>query len=210
VSVKLTPAATRYLQTRGIRRVQVTLTINNHISGGATVTTTQLVWLNIAALRASCSAATGTLTASGIAQMRLGLTRTQAHRLGVHRKAAYGFERYCLTGGVIRVAYSKSTVDRHLARSARRTAGGRVMIALTGNTHYAIDGVRARMTVRNARKHLDLGRGIVVGRNTWYIVQNHHATWILKAQHGIIREIGITQRLLTNTRAQQTYLLHHL
>jgi len=210
LSVKLTPAATRYLQTRGIRRVRVKLTINNHISGGATITTTELVWLNIAALRAACSAATGTLTASGIAQMRLGLTRRQAHRLGAHRKAAYGFERYCLTGGVIRVAYSGGAQTVHLARSQRHALSGRVMVALTGNVHYAIQGIRARTSVHAARRRLDLGQGIVVGRNTWYIVRDHRATWILKAQHGVIREIGITQRLLTGTRARQTYLLHHL
>jgi hypothetical protein len=31
-----------------------------------------------------------------------------------------------------------------------------------------------------------------------------------QAQHGVIREIGITQRLLVNTPTQQTYLLHHI
>jgi hypothetical protein len=210
VSVKLTPAATRYLQTRGIHRVRVTLTINNHLSGGSDVTTRQLVWLNIAALRASCPAAIGTLTASSLAQMRLGLTRSQAHHLGRHRKAGHGFERYCLTGGAIRVTYPAATLDHHLTSGERRAVAGRVIVALTDNVQYTIHGVRVRMSVRAARTRLDLGRGIVVGKNTWYIVQDHRATWILKVQHGVIHEIGITQRPLANTRAQQTYLVHHL
>jgi sugar lactone lactonase YvrE len=210
VSVTLTPAATRYLQVRGIRRVRVTLTIHNHLSGGAAITTTQHVWLNIAALQASCPAAIGTLTGSSIAQMRLGLTRRQAHRLGPHRKAGYGFERYCLTGGAIRVRYPASKLLRTLSAAQRHQDQGRVYLALTANKHYTAGHVRNGMTITAARTRLRLGTGVTVGKNTWYLVAAKKAAWVLKAQHGIIREIGITTRSLTSTRQARQRLLHNL
>jgi hypothetical protein len=210
VSVKLTPAATRYLQTRGIRRVRVTLTIHNHLSGGPDVTTTQKVWLNIARLEASCPAATGTLTASSIARMRLGLSHGQAHRLGHYRKAGFGFERYCLTGGSIRVKYPAAKLLRSMSQAQRHQDTGQIYLALTANKHYTAGRVHTGMTVNAARRDLRLGAGVTVGKNTWYLVVTKKAAWVLKAQHGTIREIGITSRSLTTTRQARQLLLHNI
>lgn len=77
------------------------------------------MWLNIAALRASCPAAVGTLTGSGIAQMRLGLTRAEAHRVGRYRKVGYGFERCCLTGASIRFKYPAAKLLGTLSTAQR-------------------------------------------------------------------------------------------
>jgi hypothetical protein len=66
------------------------------------------------------------------------------------------------------------------------------------------------MTTAAAAARLTLGRRIVVGRNTWYFIQGRRASWVLKAQQGVIHEIGVTQHFLTRTRREQTYLLHHL
>lgn len=209
VAVTLTPAATRSLQTRGIRRVRVTLTTNNHPSGVPVVTATERVWLNIAALRASCPAAVGSLTASSIAQMRLGLTHGQAHRLGRYHKAGQGFERYCLTGGTIRVAYTNKGLLRLNPSVAARHAG-RIDLALTSNHHYTAHGIRTRMTISQARTRLHLQRGITIGKNTWYFAVRQHATTVFKAQDGIIRELGVANRTLTRTPAQQRILLRHL
>jgi hypothetical protein len=209
VSVRLTPAATRYLQTRGVRRVRVALTINNHLSGGPDVTTTQLVWLNIAELRASCPAAAGTMTKSSIGLMRMGLTRSRAHRLGPHRKARYGFERYCLTSGAIRVAYTtKALLQLNPGVTGQQT--GRVAIALTGNRHYSAHGVKALMTVAAAAKRMDLGQGLVIGKNTWYFAPTPTTTTVIKSRAGVIREIGIANPSLSQTASQQRILLRHL
>jgi hypothetical protein len=210
VSVTLTPAATRYLQTRGIRRIRVTLTIHNHLTGGPIVTTTQQVWLNIAGLRASCPAATGTLTGSRIAQMRLDITRGQAHHLGRYRKAGFGFERYCLTGGAIRVRYPAAKLLHTLTAAQRHQVTGRIYLALTANKHYTAGRVRTGMTVTAAGARLRLGVGVTVGKNTWYLIVTKKAAWVLKAQHGIIREIGITRRSLTQTRQARQTLLHNI
>jgi hypothetical protein len=209
VAVTLTPAATRYLQTRGIRRVRVTLTTDNHLSAGPVVTNTEHLWLNIAALRASCPAAVGSLTASSIGQMRLRLTRGQAHRLGRYRKARYGFERYCLTSGAIRVAYTNTRLLK-LNPGVTGQHAGRIDLALTANHHYIAHGIRTRMTISQARTRLHLERGIAIGKNTWYFAVTRHATTVIKARDGIIRELGVASRTLTRTRAQQRILLRHL
>ena len=210
VSVKLTPQATRYLQTRGVRRVRVTLTIHNHLSGGPDVITRQRVWLKIAGLRASCPSAIGTLTGAGIGQMRLGLTPSQAHHLGHHRKAGFGFARYCLASGAIRVKDPAHKLLVRLSARQRHQHTGRIYLALTANKHYAAGHVHTGMHVSAARARLRLGTGLTVGKNTWYLIVTKHAAWVLKAQHGTIREIGITTRSLTRTPQDRKLLLHNL
>jgi hypothetical protein len=211
VSVHLTPAATRYLQTRGVRSVRVTLTISNHLVNGSTVTTAQQVLLNIAPLQAACPAASGSLTATSIGgQLRLGMTRAQAHRVGRARRAPYGFERYCLEGGKIRVAAPVAALVRRLSVTQRRRVAGRVIIELTGNRHYAIRGVTAHTKLSTAAHKLNLGTGITVGRNTWYLVSSRTRAWVFKVQAGTIDEIGVVAPSLTRTAAQRRYLVRHL
>ena len=48
------------------------------------------------------------------------------------------------------------------------------------------------------------------GLNTWYVISSHTAAWVLKAQHGIIREIGVTDPALTTTSAARRLLVRHL
>jgi hypothetical protein len=188
----------------------VALTIHNHLAGGPDVTTRQRVWLHIGALRASCPAAIGALTGSSVAQMRLGLTRSHAHRLGPHRTAGYAFERYCLIGGEVRVRYPAAKLLDSLPKAQRHHDAGRVYLALTANKHYAAARVHNGMSVMAAGAHLKLGTGVTVGKNTWYLVVTKKAAWVLKAQHGTIREIGITSRSLTTTRQARQLLLHNI
>jgi sugar lactone lactonase YvrE len=211
LSVHLTPAAIRYLQTRGVRRVRVTLTLHNHLSGGPTVTTVQRLWLNIAVLQVACPAASGSLTATSIGgQLTLGMTRAQAHRTGHAHKANYGFERYCLAGGRIRVGYPSDMLIHHLAATQRHRVAGRVMIALTSNRHYSIHGVSAGTKLATAADKLRLGAGTTVGMNTWYLVTTRTGAWVVKAQAGTIHEIGVVDRSLTRTASQRRYLWRHL
>jgi hypothetical protein len=85
-----------------------------------------------------------------------------------------------------------------------------VIIALTGNHHYAIQGVRAGTKLSAAARRLHLGPGITVGRNTWYVMASRTGAWVFKAQAGTILEIGVVDRSLTRTAAQQRYLWSHL
>jgi sugar lactone lactonase YvrE len=204
VATKLTPAAIAYLRAHDIYRVRVTLEITNTLTGGQTVRSTQHTWLYVSGLT-GCHAATGSVSSAGVGSLRLAMTRHGAHRTGHYHRTRNGFEHYCIAGGRVRVAYSS-----HALAHARHVRAGRVVVALTSNHHYAIHGVRAGTTVNTARKRLHLGRPIVIGKNAWYFIPGKNATRIVKAQHGVIREIGVTSRAAAHTRAQERYLLRHL
>jgi 6-phosphogluconolactonase len=204
VATQLTPAAIAYLRAHDIYRVRVTLAITNTLTSGQTVNSTQHTWLYVSGLT-GCHAATGSVSATGVGALRLAMTRNGAHRTGHYTRTGNGFEHYCIAGGKIRVAYSSPALAH-----TRHLRAGRVVVALTGNHHYAIHGVRSGTTVSTARKRLHLGRPIVIGKNAWYFIPGKTATRIVKAQHGTIREIGVTSRAAAHTRAQERYLLHHL
>jgi hypothetical protein len=204
VATKLTPAAISYLRAHDIYRVRVTLKITNTLTSGQAVNSTQHTWLYVSGLT-GCHAATGSVSSTGVGVLRLGMTRHGAHRTGHYKRTRNGFEHYCIAGGRVRVAYSS-----HALAHARHVRAGRVVIALTGNHHYAIHGVRSGTTVNTARQRLHLGRAIVIGKNAWYFAPGKKATRIVKAQHGTIREIGVTSRAAAHTRAQERYLLRHL
>jgi 6-phosphogluconolactonase len=204
VATQLTPAAIAYLRAHDIYRVRVTLAITNILTSGQTVNSTQHTWLYVPGLT-GCHAATGSISATGVGALRLAMTRNGAHRTGHYTRTRNGFERYCIAGGKIRVAYSS-----HALAHTRHVRAGRLVIALTGNHYYAIHGVRSGTVVNTARKRLHLGRPIVLGKNAWYFIPGKTATRIVKAQHGTIREIGVTSRAAAHTRAQETYLLRHL
>jgi 6-phosphogluconolactonase len=204
VATQLTPAAIAYLRAHDIYRVRVTLAITNTLTSGQTVNSTQHTWLYVSGLT-GCHAATGSISATGVGALRLAMTRNGAHRTGHYTRTRNGFEHYCIAGGKIRVAYSSPALAH-----TRHVRAGRLVIALTSNHYYAIHGVRSGTIVNTARKRLHLGRAIVIGKNAWYFIPGKTATRIVKAQHGTIREIGVTSRAAAHTRAQEAYLLRHL
>jgi YVTN family beta-propeller protein len=204
IATNLSPRAIAYLRAHGIYRVLVTLQLHNLLVSGQTVNSTQQVWLYVPALT-GCHAATGVISSSGIGALRLGMRKGQAHRIGHYTRTRNGFEHYCVAGGKVRVAYA----SRALAH-AQRMRAGRVVIALTSNQHYATHGIHAGMSVRAARRQLHLSKPLTIGLNAWYFIPGKKATWILKAQHGRISEIGLTAQRTAHTRAQERYLLRHL
>jgi hypothetical protein len=79
--------------------------------------------------------------------------------------------------------------------------------ASTASTHYAIDGIRPGATVAAAGKRLALGKVFAIGSNDWYLAPAGAGTAVLKVRHGIVQEIGIGNKPLTQTRAaQRTFL----
>ena len=173
------------------------------------VTTEQQIWLNIAGLVNSCPAPTGAISPTSVGRFRLGMTRASALRLGRNHAVRYGFDRYCLSSGAIRVTYATHTLLRSAATRQHGLTSGVIMV-LTSSRHYAIDGVRTHTSIAAARRSLPLGPSIVVGKNAWYLVHAGRAEWVFKVQHGVIGEIGITDPSLTSTAAERAYLLRHL
>jgi hypothetical protein len=98
---------------------------------------------------------------------------------------------------------------RHELPADARHAHG-IALILTANQHYAVNGIKAKMTVRQARHALHLTNGIKAGARTWYFKPVKHGTLVLQAQYGTIRQIGIASHAYTRTRTLDTRLIHHL
>jgi hypothetical protein len=160
----------------------------------------------------SCPAATGSVHAATIGPVALGQTRRAARRAMRAATAPHGVDvdSFCLTGGAIRAFYGHSAETRGLPRGQARQLVGRVVLALTANPHYSIDGVRPGSTAVAARRGLSLGRGYRIGRNTWYVQRRKSAVVVLRARSGKVAEIGVANRTLTSTRARVRRFLGHL
>ena len=63
------------------------------------------------------------------------------------------------------------------------------------------------MTLAAARRKLSLAQPFRIGQNTWYIVSRRATVGLLKVRLGKVDEVGITERLLVQTRVDQQRLL---
>jgi hypothetical protein len=157
----------------------------------------------------ACPAATGHLLKRTLGKLKLGVKRTRARKL-YKRYSTRGHrytDFYCLSPIGIRASYPTSTLLRKLSGKDRRHLKGRLVLALTANSFYALHGVHPGTPLGKAKKRLKVHRGITIGKNTWYVVSNGPSSGILKVQHGIIREVGIaTKSLNTNRKASKLFL----
>jgi len=137
------------------------------------------------------------------------MTRTRArqtlHTFGVTHN---NFDNFCLYAGFgIRVGYPSAKLLGSLPRSQRGDASGRIVLALTANPYYGLDGVKPGATLTLAARRLHVGKAIRVGRNDWYLVPGTHNDRILKVQKGIVLEVGLADRaLLTTAGARRRFL----
>ncbi len=153
-----------------------------------------------------CTKPKGRLRGRQLGPVGLGDTRTHArHVLRLLRVQAFGFDEFCLRGGWgIRVGYPSKKLLASMPRGLRKKLAGRVIMALTANRFYALDGVRpgARVAAVARRLHIKARRFFAVGANDWFVVPGRAAYGILKVRHGVIQEIGIAdKRLLRSHKA---------
>jgi hypothetical protein len=137
--------------------------------------------------------------------LSLGITQSRARRLLPHfNRTRNGFDNFCLrpTYG-IRAGYPSRLLLREVSRRQRDRIRGRVVILLTGNRHYTLDGVRPGVRRTAAARRLKLGRPLHVGLNYWYIVPGRSAAGIIKVRRGTIGEVGIVNRSVVQGRAAQ-------
>ncbi len=124
------------------------------------------------------------------------MTRARARRAFVHssRHGRRNIDFFCLTPIGIRVAYPSQALLRTLPGRVRRAVSGRVVLALTGNSHYALKGVHPGTRLAAVARRLRVGGGLRVGLNTWYTAPAGPSRGLLKVRHGVILEVGIADR----------------
>jgi hypothetical protein len=149
-----------------------------------------------------CPRATGRLTGVTLGRLRLGMTRTRARHI-LPRFSTRGrrfMDFFCLSPIGIRVGYPSPKLLRTVSKRDRRRVSGRVVLALTADSYYALRGVHPGRRLASVARSLRAGRGFRVGLNTWYLTPNGSSRGVLKVRHGVIEEIGLADKSLTSTR----------
>jgi Putative Ig domain len=157
---------------------------------------------------ARCPAATGKLSGITLGLLRLGMTRAQALHAFAHssnRGKKYE-DFFCLTPRGVRVGIASPKLIKTLAKSERKLAG-RVIWASTSSLYYSVRGVRCGATVAAASKVLKLTGPFHIGLNYWYLAPNGASTAVFKVRGGIIEEIGIGDKALTDGHKAQVAFL---
>jgi hypothetical protein len=163
----------------------------------------------VPAVASGCPRATGRLSGHTLGLAVLGMTRAQLQSKYT-QGSAHGtrfWDYFCLTPIGVRVAYASDVRLETLPSNERTSVRGRVVLVLTANPFYALNGVRPGATLRAAAKTLHTDAGMRVGLNNWYLAPNGSTTAVLKVRHGIVREIGIATKMATRGRkAQLTFI----
>jgi hypothetical protein len=152
-----------------------------------------------------CPAAFDNLHGTSLGPARLGMSRTQLRRafpnssMSSTRGHRY-MDFFCLSRSGIRAGFASPKLLRALPRSLRKRLGGRAVLLLTANKHYAVHGVRIGTKLSAVARKLHAGRGFKVGLNTWYLVPNGASRGVLKVRNGKIQEIGIANKRVTSSR----------
>lgn len=185
-----------------------TVTASAPAGAGAPATSAPVVVAQPGTLH--CPKPTGQLRGTTIGPLALALTRSQArHRLTRYVVTHNDFDNFCLYGGWgIRVGYPSSTILLAIARDHLANLAGTVVLALTANPFYALERVRPGTRLSAVAHRLGIGRAFHIGLNYWYLTPGKADRGVLKVRGGIIQEVGIANRQLTNgNRAtQRTFL----
>jgi hypothetical protein len=150
----------------------------------------------------SCARASGRLTGRGIGPVSLGMTRARARRAfrGFSIRGRRYMDFFCLVGSGIRTGYPSPRLLASVSRAERRRVRGRVVLALTSDRFYALRGIRRGARLASVARKLRTGKRFHIGLNYWYLAPNGPSRAVLKVRHGIIEEIGIADKHLTQNR----------
>jgi pimeloyl-ACP methyl ester carboxylesterase len=156
-----------------------------------------------------CPKPTGRLQGSSLGVLQLGWTRARArHRLPRFNVTYNHMDNFCLAGGWgIRVGYPSAKLTRHLSAKTRRRVAGTIVLALTANRYYALAGARPRQRLGGLARRLHAGGPLHLGANLWYVVPGKRSDGLLKVRRGVIQEVGIINKALSEGRTAQLRLL---
>jgi hypothetical protein len=123
-------------------------------------------------------------------------------------QTANGMPVFCLYAGFgIRGAIPTHKLLHELPSAQRNHATGRLVLLLTANPYYNLNGVVPGDTIATAAKDLHLSKAYVIGANTWYFAARPGANGIIKVRHGVVYEIGLASKPLTKTpKAQHAFI----
>lgn len=157
----------------------------------------------------TCPKPSGRLNGSKLGPLALGMTRSKANkRLSRYTLIGFGFQDHCLYAGFgIRVNYPSKKLLRTLSHRESKRVAGRIVIALTANPYYNLEGVQPGASVAAVAHRLKLGKQFHVGANTWYLAPGKTSNGVLKVRNGQIIEIGIANKQLTTGRKAQLRFL---
>jgi hypothetical protein len=156
-----------------------------------------------------CPRPTGRLSGLSIGPLALGLTRAQARRtLTRFSVTRSGLDDFCLDGGRdIRAAYPTSRILASAPKALRAGLRSRVILAVTPNPFYSLDGAKPGDRLRTIAKRLHLGAGLRIDGSDWYVIPGELANGVFKTRAGVIAEVGLVNRRLSNNRVSQRRLL---
>ncbi len=98
--------------------------------------------------------------------------------------------------------YPSAKLLRSLSASVRSHSRSRILIALTANPYYALNGIRPGTQASTAVRRLHAWRpAFHVGLNYWYLVPGRAAYGVLKVCHGRVQEVGSVFKSVTRGRA---------
>ena len=180
------------------------VTASNTAGAGATATSAVIVVARAGTL--SCPKPAGRLGGTSLGRLALGQTRAKA-RHAVTRYATTGknLDNFCLYGGWgIDAGYGSTKLLRALPAKQRARLLGRIVLVLTGNPYYALNGARPGMALTAAPKALHVGKAVHIGANDWYLTTGGG---VLKVRLGIIQEVGLANQVLTRGLPAQRRLL---
>jgi hypothetical protein len=157
----------------------------------------------------NCPKPSGQISGRAVGPLSLGMKQSRARstlsRFAVTRNH---FDDFCLYGGWgIRAGYPSSRLLGALARGLRSQVAKKIVIALTANPFYALNGVSPGMSLSAAQARLHPGEPFHIGLNDWYVASAGAANGVLKVRGGIVQEVGLMSKQLTRTRKAQGWVL---
>ena len=147
---------------------------------------------------------TGAITGRAVGPVRLGMTRALARRQFARfsLRGRRFMDFFCTGENGIRVGYPSTKLMRTLSKRQRGRLRGRVILALTNSHQYALRGVPPGAQLAKVARRLRVSRPYKVGLNTWYLLPDGPVLGVLKVRHGVIEEIGITDKLFGSSRRE--------